>query len=281
MLIWNLGGAFARFEVLKAFIEDHTDELSSFCVFDGPRLCPWNGGRVNENVWDTEQQKNYWRDNNVPVCLTFSNPVVDLDNIVGNQLLQDYHGNNYVIAVSDELRSYIRTNFPKYKLVFSITGNSCSEVKLTKQGIDYYKSLEDKWDYIVPRQGHAIQSEFQALDVSRYEVLLNGRCIPGCTFWLKHFGKIAEVNRLYSNPYQQLGQEACENLYRRCYYDNQFDIEAVNTVQIMSGVSSMFIQAFRNGITRFKIAGRTMTDEVLREDLHFYYDQSMKELKNV
>lgn len=166
-------------------------------------------------------------------------------------------------------------------IVFSITGNSCSEVKLTKQGIDYYKSLEDKWDYIVPRQGHAIQSEFQALDVSRYEVLLNGRCIPGCTFWLKHFGKIAEVNRLYSNPYQQLGQEACENLYRHCYYDNQFDIEAVNTVQIMSGVSSMFIQAFRNGITRFKIAGRTMTDEVLREDLHFYYDQSMKELKNV
>ena len=103
-------------------------------------------------------KKNYWRDNNVPVCLTFSNPVVDLDNIVGNQLLQDYHGNNYVIAVSDELRSYIRTNFPKYKLVFSITGNSCSEVKLTKQGIDYYKSLEDKWDYIVPRQGGARNS---------------------------------------------------------------------------------------------------------------------------
>ena len=110
-----IAGAFSKFKKLAIFFTKHKELLknNTFTVYDGINMCHWNGGRINEEIYWTQSQINYYYRNNISIALTFSNHIIDINDRVGNELLEKFHRKgNKIILVNEELRKHIRTNYP-------------------------------------------------------------------------------------------------------------------------------------------------------------------------
>lgn len=261
---YMIGGAFARSKAIQLFILKNRNRINShnITVYDGINKCAWNGGRVNRDVYYDEKITNFYYNNNISIALTFSNPVIDLSDIVGNKLLKLFHKeNNAIILVNDRLRDYIRTKYPRYRLIYSITGMGEVNVPIQDSDIRFYKSLESRFDLIVPRMEHVFDERFQTeLNMSKYEIMLNDTCIWNCSKYKEHFDSIALQNTL-NNNYNEKTKEIEE-----CWIKG-FDPFKDSSYKCMDIKDSDFKELTRLGISHFKICGREMEDTELYEEL--------------
>ena len=98
------------------FKNKHILEYFDITVYDGINNCQWNGGRINRDISYTDKVIDFYYRNNITIALTFTNPVIDIQDVVGHELLEKFHRDgNVVISVNDALRNYIKSIFPKYK----------------------------------------------------------------------------------------------------------------------------------------------------------------------
>ena len=283
----NVAGAVVHYNtfIKKLPVLNLVNKNISFNVYEGPNLCQWNGGRINRDITLTRQMIERYNSFGISVSLTFTNPVIDMNHQPGHDLLymlntigKRFKVKNKVVLVNDDLRKFIRKYYD-LELIYSITGHT-SEVKLTDDMIQYYKDLETKYDYIVPKFEFVFEPKFyNAVDTSKYELLINDTCVYGCPYYAEHFQKIAEQNNVSKNPWDELGHEHCFKT-EECWLPN-FDpnVGSEKNKQKygerlgMNYTRDMIRKSLDLGYNSFKISGReNSTDFIMYETETFCKD---------
>lgn len=277
---YNLSGAYSKYKQLMMFFfkRKHLLEKYEFTVYDGINNCKWNGGRVNRDITDHEPATEFYYRNNINIALTFTNPIIDIDDLVGNKLLEKFHKKgNYIISRNDELQEHVKSEFPLYKHTRSITSFGKISVPMSDFDLDRYKELETRYDVIVPRCEHVFDPRFKDLDTQKYEVLVNDTCIYNCPYYEEHFNAIALQNTLYDKPWEEAGH-TCMHSIEECWIPSFNPDEGHEPTRKKYGDSYGFDlsreqqQKLRDvGVNQFKIAGREMTYDDFESSLNRYF----------
>lgn len=295
-LRFNIGGAFTKAEQLMMFFFKNKEVLQTydFTVFDGINNCSWNGGRVNRDVHWTDTVVDFYRRNNISVALTFTgaadytNQTIDLDDKVGNELLEKFHTDNprnYIISANTELAKYVSKNFPNYKNTRSITSFYPINVPMKDEDFDRYRNLEDIYDIIVPRMEHVHDEKFTKLNVPMYEVLINDTCVYNCPYYGEHFKVVADQNSLYEKPWAEAGHDEMYNIEecwlsdRSTYLESSaFDPDVGHQGTIdkwgenygMDLTLCQIKKLIKLGVYNFKMSGREMNYEDFEGELNSF-----------
>lgn len=255
-----LAGAFSRSVALIKFLSQYTGN-AEIVVYDGINKCSWNGGRINRDVYYNEGLINYYYSKNIGIALTMTNHNINLNDEVGNHLLEKFHQDgNCIILVNDELRKYIREKYPKYKLIYSITGMGLLNIPLQDSDIAWYKDLESRYDWIVPRFEHIFDKRSSELDKSKWEVMVNDTCVYGCKYFDQHFKAIADENTA-GRPYSKEVEE--------CWLP-KFNPDIPSKYNCMDIDDEHIQKLIDAGVRSFKVTGREMTDDVYFKELQMY-----------
>jgi len=281
----KLAGAVKHFGMFFLKYKELEKFPFNFTVFDGPNLCKWNGGRINEDITLTKYMVDFYNKNNIGVSLTFSNDIIDTNDKTGNYLLEllDHNPLNGIICCNEELRSYVREKYPEYKITYSITGHSNS-IEINKKLIEYYKELESLYDVIVPRFEMGFNPKFyNQINKSKYELMVNDTCVYGCSQFHDHFLKMNELNRNFKEPWKELGYEQCWKIHD-CWIKNfnpdvgsEKDREKYGELLGMDFTKDMYKKAINLGYTNFKIMGRENKTEDLKSEI-FSHLEKIKEV---
>ena len=268
-MILNIAGAFSKFNILSKFFLINKIYIDhNITVYDSIGNCEWNGGRLNRNINYTETMLKFYYSRNINIALTFSNHIVDLNNQYGNELLTKFHKkNNKIIVANENLYNYIKSNFPNYTLIYSITGLLDLNVPMKESDIMFYKELELKYDYIVPREEHLFDKLFKNLNPNKYEIMLSPTtCTYNCPLLKYHYHVINESNIIHNKIDDNYKLEKCILKYDKTYSNYEWEniIDPNNHIHIL----------LNKGFNNFKISGRELSDER-------YYDQLRKHLKNL
>jgi hypothetical protein len=246
-----IGGGIGKFDQISQFVEDNTHIFDhiKLSVYDGPNNCKWNGGRINRNCFFKLDHLDFYADHNIDVKLVFTNNIIDLDDPVGNELLQAFHKQgNGVTLINDKLRSYIRYNYPEYKLTYSITGIDNINVPMKRSDVDKYKQLERDYDYIVPRAEHNLDPKMLLLNTNKYELYITEGCCTKCPVWTKHFESISEGNRNIDLFTNKIAKKYEDCWLERGSSEFDFDAHILDENQVMD--------LYRKGFKYFKLSGR-------------------------
>ena len=277
----NIAGGFAKKHLLIPwfFKNKSMHDTVDVTVYDGIQLCPWNGGRINRDLQYDDKTIDFYYRNNISIAMTFTNPVIDLNDSIGLHLLEKFHhSGNYIISVNMDLYKYIKDNFPKYKHTRSITGFGKLPVPMNKKTVKTYKDLEKYYDYIVPRMEHVFDPMFKELNQNKYEVMVNDTCVYGCPYFDDHFKQIAHQNCKYTNPWKDGNKEELTDV-EECWLPNfDPDVGHIPTMEKLGedyGMDLTTKQMKRlagRGIRSFKVTGREMTDDDFQHEMNIYLD---------
>jgi len=266
---WNISGAFCKHKVIIDFFTDNNlfHAFNSISVYDGVSRCKWNGGRMHyDNPPKNEIKEDYYR-LGWGINLTFSNFEIDISDPLGNSLLEEFHREgNGIILVNEELRKHIRQNFPKYKLIHSVTGcGLVQELPLRDEDVLFYKRLEEKYDLIIPRCGSSFDKKLRMLDRDKVEIMVNDTCILNCPVYHNHFEMIGEANRKGSEWDDSIAE---------CFIEKGTFEEVTRREKRILGKNYPFdfgtqgiLRLLDEGFYNFKIAGRDETKVNFTEDL--------------
>lgn len=281
---FKIAGAFAKFKEISLMIVKNRRIAKNLIVYDGINNCAWNGGRINRDLHWKQSQIDFYYKRNIGIALTFSNPNIDLTDEVGNALLEKFHKDgNEIILINEDLRRYIRKNYPKYKLVFSITGLGTINVPMQNTDVNKYLVLQAKYDLIVPRMEHVFDARFNELNPSQYEVMLNDTCAYNCPLYQEHFEAIALQNTLAEKPWEQLGHDACFKV-EECWLPNfDFTVGDEKTIKEygedygMDLTTKQVKRLLDLGVMCFKISGRELESEEFNDEIMSYLNYRLEE----
>jgi hypothetical protein len=265
-----IAGAFSKSIPLIKFLGERKVDSSKLIVYDGINKCRWNGGRINRDVFYKDSLIDYYYSKGVSIALTFSNHKINIDDPLGNELLAKFHKEgNALIIVNEDLRKHVRANFPKYDLIYSITGMGLLNIPLQDEDIVFYKQLEQDYDWIVPRFEHIFDPRADELDKTKWEVMLNDTCVYGCKHWDAHFKAIADENTA-GRPYSAEVEE--------CWLP-KFDPNKDSKYECMDIKPDAMRKLLEMGVHSFKITGREMTDDEYYGELTRFVERSLTALK--
>jgi hypothetical protein len=255
-----LAGAFSKSKVLIKFLSKYKGD-SEIVVYDGINKCRWNGGRINREIYYSQGLIDYYYSKDIRIALTMTNHKINLKDEVGNHLLEKFHREgNCIILINEDLRQYIREKFPKYKLIYSITGMGLLNIPLQQSDVDFYKDLEQKYDWIVPRFEHIFDKRSNELDKTKWEVMVNDTCVYGCKYFDEHFKAIADENTA-GRPYSKEVEE--------CWIP-KFNPDNESKYNCMDIDSDHLKKLRENGVRSFKITGRELNDDLYYHELNQY-----------
>jgi hypothetical protein len=250
-----VSGAFIKFKELSLYFMKN--KVKNITVYDGINDCKWNGGRINRSIFYKQSQIDFYYNRNINIALTFSNPIINLDDKLGNELLEKFHKKgNCIILINDNLRNYIRKNFPLYKLIYSITGTGHLPIPLIDN--KFYIDLETKYDLIVPRMEHIFDKEFLKLNQAKYEIMLNDNCIWNCPLYKEHFEAIAKCNTDNNLYFEKMDVEECWL---------PFDPDISSKHDCMDITKIKRDELISRGILNFKISGRELNTIQFNDEL--------------
>lgn len=149
---FHIGGLFEKHDLLKILLAIYKNENYKFYDYAnitslfGSVKCNWNGGRVINDFWNTDMDKiaNYMKTiyPDIQCRLTLTNMLINtesLHDIVGNKLLKCfYFGNNGIILYSSILEDYVRSNFPNYNIISSVTKGLSEKETISELNKDYH-----------------------------------------------------------------------------------------------------------------------------------------------
>lgn len=281
MINVKIGGAVQKYELILIWNVKNRDLIKGLqpTYYDMPNNCAWNGGRINRTIELTDNIITTFNKLKYGFCLGFTNNVViDVGDEVGNHLLKMVSGDNNphklhgVVLQSETLRRYIRKNYPDLKLTYSITGHPTTD-QLNFEG--YYKELEAKYDYIVPKYSHLVHVtellKAGKLNPAKYEILINDNCNVTCQFYQEHWSQMSYINQTVHAPWEEIPEKAYQ-------VEIKPKTKAVITHEgncMQDDVGLNILQQFYDlGVRHFKISGRDL------EDVEFEY-QLPKHLKEI
>ena len=286
MIKVKIGGGVQKHNLAMIVMAKHYSMFKGLQTtwYDMPNNCVWNGGRINRTIDLTDsmiETFNKWKQG---FCLGFTNNVIlDIDDEVGNHLLNMVYNNNPhklhgVVLMSETLRRHLRKKFPDLKLTYSITGHPTTD-QLNFEG--YYKELEAKYDVIVPKFSHLGPLldllEAGKLDGSKYEILINDNCNVTCQFYSEHFAQISHMNTTVHAPWEDNWDKAFQIEVKP--KTKSGIVKVANCVQ--DDLKKTQLQRFYDvGVRHFKISGRDLEDEEFLHRLPIHLGE-VKKLEEV
>lgn len=151
-------------------------------VYDGISGSKWNGGRIQD-----------YQDVPVGINVTFAltrHDNIDFNDPTTIEILKahDKPGNSLILA-NLELRDFLKPKFKNYTYFYSITAYDISN------GYLGYLELENKFDYIVPRNEiFKDLSNFNGLDIKKYIPLYSYEC-SDCPLYNEHYRVIGNLTQ--------------------------------------------------------------------------------------
>lgn len=223
-------------------------------VFGNFHYCIWDGGRnFTRYTQMTEEEminiKKVYDHYEIPIRFVFTNPEIKekhLYNRFGNLMLELFHeSKNEIVINSPILEEYIRTNFPKYKLISSTTKRITDVNKFIEElNQDYYQVC---LDYDLNKNMELINNIPKELR-NKCEFLINAICPPHCPQRKLHYTRngLAQLSFL-RDKYINWQCGITENITHHNILGkgNNFTLEDVNNYNQM-------------GYNYFKIEGRTL-----------------------
>ena len=275
-ITWNIAGAFVKHDIIVNHLKRNKlfNKFKKISVYDGLENCTWNGGRLHSYVPYNKEIKDKYYDLDISIALTFTNHTIDLKNPTGNFLLEEFHKKgNKIILVNDELRRYIKKNFPNYSLVHSIT--ACGEVQglpLRAKDINFYKEKLSKYDMIVPRCDCTFDNRLRELDLNRLEILISDTCILNCPHFEEHFKQISQQNAISTNAsskeIKSIGEcwLPSKTFKRKTALEKKILGEKYPFYLNHNQLRSLIIE----GLSNFKIQGREASNKDFLQDLEYF-----------
>ena len=195
---WNISGGFCKFKDISLFAlrNNFFRNYKKITVYDGIENCVWNGGRLHSGTLYEEKIHKFYQNLGWGINLTFTNSIIaDVYDEKGNWLLETFHeeGNSIILA-NEDLRRHIRKNYPKFKLIYSITGCQDTQFPFSEKDIAFYQKKQSDFDCIVPRSDHNFDPGLNRLDADKLELLINEECVLNCPEYPKHFEDVNARN---------------------------------------------------------------------------------------
>ncbi len=212
---WNIAGWIKYKDMLDYYINKY-NLASEFDlrVYDS-YFSPWSGGRLQLLMYDKlkfeKLVKNY-NDRDIGFNVTFSAwdiPKEDFADAASNEQLEilSQGKRNSVIVVSKPFENYVRKNYPKLEIIYSVMGSMRDEIINQKDNVivDYYNKKTEEYDSVVPRpEIHRRPEIMENLkNKERIELMVNHQCLPYCPDCVRHHSEEAKYIRgeMFERPF--------------------------------------------------------------------------------
>ena len=276
---WNIGGAFSKYDSIMDFFKKNElfNKYKKITVYDGVENCIWNGGRLHKYTPVIDSYIEQYYSLGWGINLTFTNSTIDINDPLGNHLLNKFHKKgNGIILVNETLKNYIRKNFPKYNLIYSITGcGLLNGYPMKNKDLYFYKNKQKEYDMIVPRCESTFDDKLRELNKDKIEILVSDTCILNCPFFHDHFHQINQNNLKHKDA---SSKEL--NAIGECWIDKKefkritsFEKKAMGSKYPFYLKPSQIKSLVQEGFSTFKIQGReASTDDFIYDLNRFLID---------
>lgn len=273
-LTWNIAGAFAKHDTIYSFFKDRNllNTYGKIVLYDGIEECVWNGGRLNNPIPYSEEIRDLYYSLGWSINLTFTNFIIDTSDEKGNFLLEKMHKEgNGIILVNDSLREYVRKNYPKYKIYYSITGCGPAKFPMDDETFSFYKDKLGIHDTLVPRCDNNLDPRLKDLDISKLELLVSDTCVLNCPHWEDHFKAYSVLNRR-GKAATQKDWDNVECWVPKDDFDRRTNMErkALKDKYPFYLSPNQIKKLINEGFHNFKIQGRESDDKDFLYDLDRY-----------
>ncbi len=224
----------------------------------------WSGGRVSQ-LDEVEETKIYdilseYNQRDISCGFTFSNYRIkeeDLEDKSANLLLKiasDVSDQNYAIVSSDILADYIRSKYPRIKLISSII-KPVYEHKNYDETPDYYNKLCERYDKVVVRPEFYFEKGFmkKLKHKKKIEIMANLGCLQRCPLASKHYDLTVEWDA---------GREAQYTKFCHVEMNNVQSVYKTTTI-----CSEDIEDLIKLGFENFKLKGRGISDIQLMDSI--------------
>lgn len=275
---YHLPGLFEFYELYKIFLPlffEHREYFYEWCeigsIYGAPYDCLWGGGRVGYGENDAESVLNLINKYTISARLTFSNSLLNENHLSDkkcNSLCRiferkfDKQNNtqgNGIIIYSDLLLNYIKENYPDFYFVSTTT----------KVITDFEKLLEeinnDSYKYVVPdfrlNKSERLFNELNQSQKDKIELLCNEACYFGCNSRKECYESVSKKALSISDD-----NHVCEapNAYEGYVFSRAMENPG------FIGIDDIQNIYMPNGITNFKIEGRSLGSALVLEFLLYY-----------
>ena len=259
-------------EFMKKSPEYFYDDFEIGSIYGTFPNAIWNGGRVCFGICFKQTMIDiieYFNKNNIPLRYTFTNSLLSNEHTYDTYCnlimkLSD-NGFNQVLVNNDVLENYIRTKYPKYKIISSTTKRIVDKNKLNDEmNKDYHLVVLD----------YDLNKDFDYLktivEKDKIEILVDELCKHNCPYRKKHYEILARAQLEYSN-----------NSGFTCDYTNVqngnigFEKIRNNKNFIDRNQLNQYIEM---GFKNFKLVGRnTDINFVIDSYIHYFVKDEFKE----
>lgn len=268
---WNIAKGIDIRDLLSTYLSENTFTYNTINVFDSFSGSDWSGGRERSNTKLTNEEINevasFYKDMDIGFNIIMSNHLNNdltggfmdkLSSEYDEYILQQFHDErNGVIICNENLAIYLKRNYPKYKINYSVINSYIHKITYVSEAeaIDFYKDKVDKFDKVtIPLEFQKNFNILDELDTSKVEVILNDECGHGCNRAL-HYDIISSENEPNSRD--------TKKLRRNCV---MFDFEKRGP----NATEDDIYRWLAHGITKFKLLERTMPLDLIEEVLNKY-----------
>ena len=262
---FHLPGLFGFFDFYEIFIQIYKNEREKFYdwieidgIFGSPHQCIWNSGRGTLGEYPFHDHMAYFLNSNDIGCeFTFTNSLLEekhLYDTLGNNTLKLFHNEkNSIVVHSLLLETYIRENYPKYKIISSTT-------KCITDKKEVEKELKSNYDYVC--LDYNFNNDYKFLsklpNLNKIEMLVNPVCQPNCKKRTLHYHNISKL---------MLRESFSDEL--ECPYAGLIFSEVQKSPLFIS-IEDIKEKYLPMGITHFKIEGRVQPFFDVIEILVYY-----------
>lgn len=266
---WHLPG-FYCFKLMNQVIMNMMKDYPE-CFRDGYRIgsvydtfpgAIWNGGRTVFGITgkaEMEAVLKLYNDRGIPVRFTWTNSLLEekhLQDTYCNLIMRlADNGLNQALVNSPVLEEYLRREYPCFRLISSTT-------KRLADPEDVMRELEKNYflvvlDYDLNRNEKVLSRLESCAD--RIELLVNEICVPGCPSRKAHYEHQSRMQLEYdmSRPF------VCPNrTHERTFAECRKLPAFLSNEEISDYIA--------RGFVNFKIAGRGMSQEFLKESCLYF-----------
>lgn len=222
----------------------------------------WNGGRTVFGITskgDMQKIISAYNSKGVPVRFTWTNSLLEekhLSDTYCNLIMKMAdNGMNQVLVNREVLETYIRSEYPGFKLISSTTKRMLDLETLQEEiAKDYFLVVLD-YDL---NHNEEVLSALQP-HADKIEILVNEICYPGCKMRLEHYRNQSKAQLEYdSNPTFKCPNNSTPRSFKECAKRPAF----LSNEEIESYVD--------RGYVNFKIVGRGLPIEFVK-DSYLYF----------
>ena len=269
---WHLPGFYLHFylfqvllHLMKEYPERFEDGYRIGSVYGTFPGAIWNGGRTVFGITakgDMEKILKTYEKLDVPVRFTWTNPLIEeqhLSDTYCNLIMQlADNGRNQVLVNAPALEAYIRERYPRFPLISSTT-KRITDLEGLKKELDkgYYLVVLDYDKNHDEEMLTALEPE-----AGRVEILVDEICFPRCPKRTEHYRDEGRAQLSFDRG----GVFPCPNRLGSAVKPSFAECKKRPAFLSKEELPSYIARGFVN----FKLVGRGLPQELVRESLLYY-----------